>query len=145
MNPPDPRALREEALHKVEASLVDDPDSVPHLFTWAWMLDTLGKDNAALQAYIDLLQRDGTHREGLTALATLLKKLGQREPAARADDAEARRRYPPRRFRRPRELRNHVGRVRQPGGRAHGTSRTPCVSIRPMPMRIEGSPSCCCG
>jgi hypothetical protein len=81
MEPSAPPLPPEEALKKLGEVLAREPDSVPHLYARARILDAMGRNEPARQAYIELLRRDASHEEGLTSLAILLKKLGQSSAA----------------------------------------------------------------
>lgn len=54
------------------------------LLTRARSLDALGRDSEAQQAYVDLLRLDSRHVDGLTGLATVLLRGGQRTAARSA-------------------------------------------------------------
>jgi tetratricopeptide (TPR) repeat protein len=78
----DQRQLHEAALLQAEALFAKlQPLAITLLFTRARSLDALGRDTQAQDAYVELLRLDGRHFDGLTGLALLLFRRGQRGAA----------------------------------------------------------------
>ena len=48
-------------LTEIEERLAQAPDDISLLFSRACSLDTLGRNNEARDAYIEVIKRDGTH------------------------------------------------------------------------------------
>jgi tetratricopeptide (TPR) repeat protein len=67
----------ETALREAEIALATSPEAVAPLFARAHALDGLGRNEAAAQAYLDVLRVAPMHFEALTALGTLAIKTGQ--------------------------------------------------------------------
>ena len=80
-------------LTEIEGRLVESPDDVSLLFSRACVLDMLGRNNEARDAYIEVIKRDGTHIGALGNLGTLLYNAGYRN-AARLTYNEALRHHP---------------------------------------------------
>ena len=70
------RAAAEHALRQVEARLAGAPDDAGAHFERACLLDQLGRDIAARQAYLEVLSRDMGHAGALLRLASLLIRCG---------------------------------------------------------------------
>ncbi|HTW67736.1 MAG TPA: tetratricopeptide repeat protein [Bryobacteraceae bacterium] len=88
-----PAEQRKDALHQVEARLTQEPDSVDLLFHRACLLAEMGDNEAAKQAYLDVLARCPSHVGALNNLGTLLYITGYRT-AARSAYTEAIARHP---------------------------------------------------
>lgn len=88
-----PALLRREALHDVESKLASAPGSVALLFERACLLNEMGRNEDAKQAYLDVLTRSPAHVGALNNLGTLLHSLGYRT-AARSAYTEAIRLHP---------------------------------------------------
>jgi Flp pilus assembly protein TadD len=69
-------------LHAIEERLEQTPDDVGLLFARACMLDMLGRNDDARDAYIAVIRRDGTHLGAVTNLGTLLYNAGYRSGTA---------------------------------------------------------------
>jgi hypothetical protein len=82
-----------QSLREIEARLALAPDDVELRFARAWALDLLGQTSAARDAYIHVIERDGTHLGALGNLGTLLYNAGYRS-AARLTYAEALKHHP---------------------------------------------------
>ena len=68
-------------LRDIEERLAERPDDVSLLFSRATMLDMLGRNDEARDAYIAVIKRDGTHVGALGNLGTLLYNAGYRSAA----------------------------------------------------------------
>jgi hypothetical protein len=88
-----PALQRKEALCEVEARIKLDPESVALRFERACLLNEMGQNEAAKQAYLDVLTRCPEHVAALNNLGTLLYFTGYRT-AARSAYAEAIRQHP---------------------------------------------------
>src|SRR5580704_4577376 len=88
-----PALARREALCEVEARIKLDPESIPLRFERACLLNEMGQNEAAKQAYLDVLTRCPGHVAALNNLGTLLYFTGYRT-AARSAYTEAIRRHP---------------------------------------------------
>lgn len=88
-----PALLRKEALRDVEAKLALDPDSIALRFERACLLNEMGQNDDAKQAYLDVLTRCPAHVGALNNLGTLLYFTGYRT-AARSAYTEAIRQHP---------------------------------------------------
>ena len=71
-----PRCAAEHALQQVRRRLADTPEDTGALFEQASLLDRLGADIEARQAYLDVLSRDMRHPGALRQLASLLVRGG---------------------------------------------------------------------
>lgn len=80
-------------LRDVEERLTRWPDDVGLLFQRACLLDLLGRNNEARDAYVAVIKRDGAHLGALGNLGTLLFNAGYRS-AARLTYAEALKHHP---------------------------------------------------
>jgi hypothetical protein len=80
-------------LHDIEAKLAASPDDLTLLYHRAYMLDLLGRNDEARDAYIAVIKRDGGHLGALSNLGTLLFNAGYRS-AARLTYAEALKHHP---------------------------------------------------
>jgi tetratricopeptide (TPR) repeat protein len=80
-------------LTELEERLAKAPDDVSLLFSRACMLDMLGHNNEARDAYIEVIKRDGAHIGALGNLGTLLYNVGYRS-AARLTYNEALKHHP---------------------------------------------------
>ena len=80
-------------LTEIEERLAQAPDDVSLLFSRACVLDSLGRNNEARDAYIEVIKRDGTHFGALGNLGTLLYNAGYRS-AARLTYNEALKHHP---------------------------------------------------
>jgi hypothetical protein len=63
-------------LRDIEVRLEQAPDDIGLLFARACMLDMLGRNDDARDAYIAVIRRDGTHLGALTNFGTLLYNAG---------------------------------------------------------------------
>ena len=88
-----PALQRKEALRDVEAKLALDPDSIALRFERACLLNEMGKNDEAKQAYLDVLTQCPAHAGALNNLGTLLYFTGYRT-AARSAYTEAIRQHP---------------------------------------------------
>jgi hypothetical protein len=77
----------------IEERLERAPDDIGLLFSRACLLDMLGRNNSARDAYIEVIKRDGKHLGALTNLGTLLFHAGYRS-AARLTYQEALKHHP---------------------------------------------------
>jgi Flp pilus assembly protein TadD len=77
----------------IEERLERAPDDIGLLFSRACVLDMLGRNDDARDAYIAVIRRDGTHLGALTNLGTLLYNAGYRS-AARLTYNEALKHHP---------------------------------------------------
>jgi hypothetical protein len=68
-------------LRDIEERLAERPDDVSLLFSRATMLDMLGRNDEARDAYIAVIKRDGSHVGALGNLGTLLYNAGYRSAA----------------------------------------------------------------
>jgi Flp pilus assembly protein TadD len=68
-------------LTEIEERLSLAPDDVSLLFSRACLLDSLGRNNEARDAYIEVIKRDGTHIDALGNLGALLYNAGYRSAA----------------------------------------------------------------
>jgi len=80
-------------LTDIEERLAQAPDDVSLLFARACLLDVLGRNNDARDAYIAVIRRDGSHLGALGNLGTLLYNAGYRS-AARLTYGEALKHHP---------------------------------------------------
>ncbi len=80
-------------LADLDRRLAGAPDDVELLYARACVLDLLGRNNDARDAYIEVIKRDGTHLGALGNLGTLLYHAGFRS-AARLTYAEALKYHP---------------------------------------------------
>lgn len=80
-------------LEEIDARLAANPDDVTLLYHRAYMLDLLGRNNDARDAYVAVIKRDGSHLGALSNLGTLLYNAGFRS-AARLTYAEALKHHP---------------------------------------------------
>ena len=80
-------------LTEIEERLSLAPDEVSLLFSRACILDLLGRNDEAKDAYIEVIKRDGTHIGALGNLGTLLYNAGYRS-AARLTYSEALKHHP---------------------------------------------------
>ena len=80
-------------LTEIEGRLARAPDDVSLLFSRACVLDSLGRNNEARDAYIEVIKRDGGHIGALGNLGTLLYNAGYRS-AARLTYNEALKHHP---------------------------------------------------
>ena len=80
-------------LTEIEERLAQAPDDVSLLFSRACVLDSLGSNNEARDAYIEVIKRDGAHLGALGNLGTLLYNAGYRS-AARMTYRDALRHHP---------------------------------------------------
>jgi Flp pilus assembly protein TadD len=80
-------------LTELEERLAKAPDDVSLLFSRACALDSLGRNNEARDAYIEVIKRDGAHIGALGNLGTLLYNAGYRS-AARLTYNEALKHHP---------------------------------------------------
>ncbi len=80
-------------LTEVEERLSQAPDDVSLLFSRACLLDLLGRNDEAKDAYIEVIKRDGTHIGALGNLGTLLYNARYRS-AARLTHGEALKHHP---------------------------------------------------
>jgi len=80
-------------LTEIEERLLQAPDDVSLLFSRACLLDSLGHNNEARDAYIEVIKHDGTHIGALGNLGTLLYNAGYRS-AARLTYNEALKHHP---------------------------------------------------
>ncbi len=80
-------------LKDIEERLVETPDDIDLLFQRAFVLDLLGRGDAARDAYIEVIKRDGKHLGALSNLGTLLYNAGYRN-AARLTYQEALKHHP---------------------------------------------------
>ena len=85
--------MRKEALCEVEARIKLDPESIALRFERACLLNEMGQNEDAKQAYLDVLTRCPAHVGALNNLGTLLYFTGYRT-AARSAYTEAIRRHP---------------------------------------------------
>jgi tetratricopeptide (TPR) repeat protein len=88
-----PALVRKEALCEVEARIKLDPESIALRFERACLLNEMGQNEDAKQAYLDVLTRSPAHVGALNNLGTLLYFTGYRT-AARSAYTEAIRRHP---------------------------------------------------
>jgi len=79
-----PRQARESALRDLEARIESDPDAVAPRFELACLLDQMGRNPEARDAYLAVLVREPSHRLALNNLGTLLHATGYRSAARRA-------------------------------------------------------------
>ena len=86
-------AQRKEALCEVEAQIKLDPESIALRFERACLLNEMGQNEDAKQAYLDVLTRCPGHVGALNNLGTLLYLTGYRT-AARSAYTEAIRQHP---------------------------------------------------
>jgi hypothetical protein len=84
---------RKEALCEIEARIKLDPQSVALRFEQACLLNEMGRNEDAKQAYLDVLTRSPAHVGALNNLGTLLYLDGYRT-AARSAYSEAIRQHP---------------------------------------------------
>jgi tetratricopeptide (TPR) repeat protein len=84
---------RKEALRDIEARLEVNPGSIDLLFERACLLNEMGRNEAAKQAYLEVLTRCPAHVGALNNLGTLLYFTGYRN-AARSSYTEAIRQHP---------------------------------------------------
>ncbi len=68
-------------LEDIDERLEQAPDDIGLVFSRACVLDMLGRSNAARDAYIEVIKRDGAHLGALTNLGTLLFNAGIRSAA----------------------------------------------------------------
>jgi tetratricopeptide (TPR) repeat protein len=80
-------------LKDIEERLVATPDDIDLLFQRAFVLDLLGRGDAARDAYIEVIKREGSHLGALSNLGTLLYNAGYRS-AARLTYQEALKHHP---------------------------------------------------
>ncbi|HUA09711.1 MAG TPA: tetratricopeptide repeat protein [Candidatus Acidoferrales bacterium] len=80
-------------LEDIEERLAKAPDDIELLFARASMLDLLGRNDEARDAYIVVIKRDGKHLGALGNLGTLLYNAGYRS-AARLTYGEALKHHP---------------------------------------------------
>jgi tetratricopeptide (TPR) repeat protein len=88
-----PALQRKEALQEAEARLALDPESIAVRFERACLLNEMGQNDDAKQAYLDVLTRCPAHVGALNNLGTLLYLTGYRT-AARSAYTEAIRQHP---------------------------------------------------
>jgi len=88
-----PALQRKEAMREVEARIKLDPESIALRFERACLLNEMGQNEDAKQAYLDVLTRCPTHAGALNNLGTLLYLTGYRT-AARSAYGEAIRQHP---------------------------------------------------
>jgi hypothetical protein len=88
-----PALLRKEALCEVEARIKLDPEASALRFERACLLNEMGRNEDAKQAYLDVLTRCPSHVGALNNLGTLLYFTGYRT-AARSAYTEAIRQHP---------------------------------------------------
>src|SRR6202044_3014214 len=93
MNNWQPALVRREALCEVEARLKLDPESIALRFERACLLNEMGHNDDAKQAYLDVLTRCPGNVGALNNLGTLLYFTGYRT-AARSAYTEAIRQHP---------------------------------------------------
>jgi Tfp pilus assembly protein PilF len=70
-------------LTEIEERLGLAPDDVSLLFARACILDSLGRNNEARDAYIEVIKRDAAHIGALGNLGTLLYNAGAARPCSR--------------------------------------------------------------
>jgi glutamate/tyrosine decarboxylase-like PLP-dependent enzyme/glutathione synthase/RimK-type ligase-like ATP-grasp enzyme len=87
------RRARESALRDLEARAAADPEGAGPRFELACLLDEMGRNPEARNAYLAVLAREPSHRLALNNLGTLLHATGYRT-AARTAYAEAAARHP---------------------------------------------------
>lgn len=80
-------------LNEIDRKLAAAPDDVTLLYHRAYVLDLLGRNDEARDAYIAVIKRDGAHLGALSNLGTLLYNAGYRS-AARLTYAEALKHHP---------------------------------------------------
>ncbi|MGC2820501.1 MAG: hypothetical protein WA198_12510 [Candidatus Sulfotelmatobacter sp.] len=80
-------------LTEIDERLSLAPDDVSLLFSRACLLDLLGRNDEAKDAYIEVIKRDGGHIGALGNLGTLLYNVGYRS-AARLTYGEALKHHP---------------------------------------------------
>ncbi len=88
-----PALQRKQVLCEVEARLKLDPESIALRFERACLLNEMGRNEDAKQAYLDVLTRSPAHVGALNNLGTLLYFTGYRT-AARSAYTEAIRQHP---------------------------------------------------
>jgi hypothetical protein len=74
-------SAHEAALEDAERALARSPGAVDALLARARALDVLGRNEDAIQAYVDVLRVEDTHFGALTGLGVLATKMGQRAAA----------------------------------------------------------------